>query len=421
MKRKEFLRNIAGTALGAGLVGTSISSCSKELEKSTSNAGFEPMIRGDFQLASDLTFLNNGTLGLSPMEVTQVVKDTTDYVNATGNYRCDYKAIKESLGRLLKVDQDRLTFTHNVTEGVNIVSAGLHLKPGDEVILSDQEHVGNAVPWLYHTRKFGAKITPVTLGANGDETLANIRKVVNSKTRVIAIPHIPCTTGQVNPIKEIALFAKSRGIITCVDGAHGPGMLDMDLSDMGCDIYISCGHKWMLGPKGVGFVYLSPSVDDVLQTEFVGERSFTAWETHHGSGDLGDPKNNPSRFFYGTQNTALFKGLQQSAEFHLRKDPKETERYVKRLAGKVLDGLNSIKQDLEILTPQSESDRGGMVSFRFKNKDTRAIYDDLRRAKFVVRYVAESDLHAIRVSTHLYNNEEDVNSFLKKLDQLALG
>lgn len=421
MKRKEFLRNIAGTALGAGLIGSPWMACSEEVDTEGMSDGFQPVIRGDFKLDGNSVFLNNGTLGLSPIEVTKEVTKTVEYVNATGNYYFDHKELKSSLGELVGVRGQQIVFTHNVTEGVNIISSGFPLKAGDDVILSDQEHVGNAVPWLYHTKKAGAKVVPVTLGKSGDETLSNLKKAVTPRTRVIAIPHIPCTTGQINPIKEIAEFAKENGIITCVDGAHGPGMIDLDLEDMGCDIYISCGHKWMLGPKGVGFIYLSSEANEKIGQHFVGERSFTSWETHQGDANLGDEESQPSRFFYGTQSTALFKGFQKAAEYHIKKDPAITETYIKRLSGMVMSGIQQMKRKPEILTPLNSAERCGMVTFRFKDTNNYDIYKKLRSEKFIVRFVGESHLNAIRVSTHLYNNEKDIDLFLTALERYAPG
>ena len=93
------------------------------------------------------------------------------------------------------------------------------------------------------------------IGKTAEETLQNIQKAISKKTKLISVPHIPCTIGQVLPVKEICRIAKEKNIGTFLDGAHPPGMLQLDLKDIGCDFYAGCCHKWMLGPKGTGFLY----------------------------------------------------------------------------------------------------------------------------------------------------------------------
>src|SRR5690606_14532422 len=119
-----------------------------------------------------------------------------------------------------------------------------------------QEHVGNALPWLNRARVDGISLKVLDLTLPLEQMLKTLESYIGKNTKVIALPHLPCTTGRVMPVKEISAMAKRKGILKFVDGAHGPGMLDIDLHDLGCDFYASCCHKWLLGPKGTGFVYI---------------------------------------------------------------------------------------------------------------------------------------------------------------------
>ena len=151
------------------------------------------------------------------------------------------------------------------------------LRKGDEVILTDQEHVGNALPWLNRQRLEGIVIRSFHPEDTAEKVLAQVKKLINPKTKVIAIPHIPCTTGQVYPIKEICEIARNAGVMTLIDGAHGAGMLNLNLKDLGCDIYSSCCHKWLLGPKGTGFMYVRKDLIENSSALFVGGHSDTGW------------------------------------------------------------------------------------------------------------------------------------------------
>ena len=106
------------------------------------------------------------------------------------------------------------------------MAQGLDLNVGDEIIMTDHEHVGSAMPWLNRAKKDGLKIKVFSPLPSIAENIAKIKSLISNRTKVIAIPHVNCTTGQVFPIKEIALLAKPLGIVTAIDGAHGLGAID---------------------------------------------------------------------------------------------------------------------------------------------------------------------------------------------------
>ena len=370
-------------------------------------------IQKEFSIKKDIQYLNTGTMGLSPNVVTESVIRRMEIVNSTGSYSGMEHVALENLAKMMGSEASEIAITHNVSEGINIAAWALPLKSGDEIILTDQEHVGNALPWLNRKRRDGIEIRMVTLADTAEECLDRIKKLVTPKTKVIAVPHVTCTTGQVLPIKEICAFAKTKGIKTLIDGAHGVGMLKLDVKDLGCDMYASCCHKWMLGPKGTGVLYANKDLIEELDALFVGGYSDTGWIVGEEKSEITGLVSTSHRFFYGTQNTALYAGISAAADFLQSIQMERVAGRITALNQQLYDGLKNNKK-FTILTPEESTSRAGILSFNVEGND-RLIYDKLRKEKWILRFVGESGLNCIRVSTHIYNNEEQIETLIKNL------
>lgn len=371
----------------------------------------------DFELNPEIIYLNNGTMGPSPRMVMQAMTDRLNEVNSNGVYGGgDHEAI-QAIADLVKADKTEIAFTHNVTEGINIAAWGLPLKSGDEVILSNHEHVGNAGPWLNLARLKGIKIKVMPYGKTADETIQIFKKSVTRKTRVLAIPHIPCTTGLVAPMKELCSIAAARNIITVVDGAHGTGMLNLNLAEMGCDVYVSCCHKWLLGPKGTGYIYVRKEFQNKLESIFSGAYSTKDWVVSREEVRLDGLVDNAHKYYFGTQSSELYYGVVAAVHYHQTIGVGEVEQRIRNLNDYLFNSLNDLK-GISILTPAEASSRCGVVSFRFEKLNNKDFFDTCAKKKKIIRYVPEGGLDCIRVSTHLYNSLDDVDAILSEVRQV---
>lgn len=231
------------------------------------------------------------------------------------------------------------------------------------------------------------------------------------------MPFISCTTGQVFPIKELANLAHEKNIFIFVDGAHALGMLPLNMKELDVDFFATCGHKWICGPKGTGFLYIKKSLLDKVEANFVGAYSDIGWS-------LTPPKIegfNPTahRFDYGSQNTALYAGFSAAIDFFNQIGMEKIKEYGCELATTLHQELFKFSDVIEILTPAENQSRAMMVSFRFKNKDYKAFANFAAKNGFRIRQVPEANLNAIRVSTHLYNSKEEVLNFVKIVEQFS--
>lgn len=369
-------------------------------------------VRQLFPLTRDWAYMNNGTMGPSPYPVIEAVRNGMMEGDHHGNYG-GWEAAQARLAKFIGADEDEIALTHNVTDGINIACWGLPLKKGDEVILTTHEHVGNAFPWLSRRKLHGIVIRTFSPASTADETLNRIAALINKKTRAIAVPHIPCTQGQIFPIKEICKLAKDKGIYSVIDGAHGPGMLPLDLHDIGCDTYATCSHKWMLGPKGTGFFYVRKDFQDTLQTYFVGGGSDNAkWNMAANPAIMGEYNPSAHRYYGGTQSLGLYKGVIAAIDFIETIGLQNIHNRIKSLGKYTQDRLLEFGDKVELLTPTEERSRCAVNGFRIKNIAYDKFYTACTDEKIRIRSVAENGLNSSRISTHIYNNREEIDRFI---------
>lgn len=381
---------------------------------------FWKQIRAQFPLTKNSIYLNNGTMGPSPYSVIEAVHKGMMEGDVNGAYG-GWESTQAALAKFLGANEDEIALTHNVTDGINIVCWGLPLKKGDEVIMTTHEHVGNAFPWLTRQRLDGIVVKAIEPGATADETFANVKAAYTKKTKAIALPHIPCTQGQVFPVKEICQWAKSLGIFAFIDGAHGPGMMPLDLHDMGCDAYASCSHKWMLGPKGTGFLYVRKDFQNTLQAKFVGGGSDNAkWNMATKPISTGDFANSAHRYYGGTQALGLYKGVEAAIQFIETIGQENIYRRISYLGKYTQDKLLAFGDKITLLTPTEERSRIAVNGFRIKGVDFNDFYKTCADNKIRIRVVHENGLNSVRVSTHIYNNTQEIDALIEQVKK-AVG
>jgi L-cysteine/cystine lyase len=369
-------------------------------------------VRQLFPLTKDWTYLNNGTFGPSPYPVIDAMRTAQMDQDMNGNYGA-YDATPPKLAKFLGADKDEIALTHNVTEGINIACWGAPLKRGDEVIITTHEHVGNFNPWMSRQKLHGIVIKKYTPAPTAAETLERINALITKRTRAIVTPHIPCTQGQVLPVKDICRLARDKGLFSLIDGAHGPGMLPLDLHDLGCDTYASCTHKWMLGPKGTGFLYVRKDMQDTIQTYYGGAGTDDGkWDLMTDPVTTGAYAPSAHRYFGGTQANGLYAGVNASIDFIETIGMMNIHNRIKSLGKYTQDKLLEFGDKVELITPTEEISRCAVNGFRIKGVDYHKFFDKCVENKIRIRSVAECGLNSLRVSTHIYNNKDEVDQLM---------
>ena len=276
--RREFLSSLIGAA-SAG-TGFYWNAASEELfagipaklpDKSLYDSNEEAYwkeLRRQFLIPEDEVYLNNGTVGSSPAPVLRAVIE--GYRDAERLAQADpedypiwgyaaWNQFRDPVAAFVGCTRDELALVRNATEANNFVANGLDLKAGDEVLMTDQEHPGGEHPWNLKAKRYDIVIKKVTLPRpvlDAAMVLSLFSDAITPRTRVMFFSHISTVTGTVLPAKDLCALARSKGILSAVDGAHVPGMMKLNIHDLGCDMYTSSPHKWLQAPKGCGFLFV---------------------------------------------------------------------------------------------------------------------------------------------------------------------
>jgi selenocysteine lyase/cysteine desulfurase len=327
--------------------------------------------------------------------------------------------IKLKAGQILGCKPEEIAFTRNATEGIAIVCNGLPFKAGEEVITTTHEHVGNTLSWLARQKRDGIVMRtfePSTKSAQ--ENLDRIQKLLTKRTRAISIPHITTSTGQILPVKQIGEWAKANKLWYFVDGAQAAGMLPLNMHEIGCHAYAASGHKWLLGPKGTGLLYVREDALDQIVAKHLGGYSNT------GEFDMvtGAFQFHPTaqRYEYGTVSTPLFAGLGTAIDFLLKIGMQNVWRHDLAMASALKEGLN--KLGVEVNSPQHPEEHSAIITFTLKNMDRAKLQTFLsEKYQLRTRGIYEGGLNAIRISLHLYNSFVDVERVLEGVQSAAKG
>jgi selenocysteine lyase/cysteine desulfurase len=419
MRRSDFFKTAFGAVAVAGLSGFA-SKDGKAIRPTETWPAIDPedeqfwkFVRTQFPLTDERAYLNTGGLGASPYAVIDAVKakmDELEKIAETGHSEELWKEVKTAAAQLLGCDATELAFTRNATEGINIVCNGLPLKRGDEMITTTHEHVGNAVPWLALLKREGIIIKlfePST--ASAQENVDRIEKLLTERTRLISVPHATTTTGQILPIKALSALAKGKGIWLFVDGAQTAGMFPFNLHELGCDAYATSGHKWMLGPKETGFLYVRKDMLDIIQPKIVGAYSDNGFDLAKGTLNFHPTA---QRYEYGTVSIPLRVGLGAAINFLQKIGMENVWKRDQSLSTRLFMGLKSIPY-VSVLSPANSTERSALVTFKHEKVPFADLQNHLNTYKLRTRGVSEGGLNTLRISTHLYNTPDEVDRTLE--------
>lgn len=422
MKRRHFFKSISSAA--GGLLLTSKLPASPDtasLEQLRTaprrDQPFWELVKQQFPFEKSLTYLNTAGLGSSPLPVSRTVKQYMDKENAfpnPGHNKEDWIRIREKCAELLGpgVTHEEIALTSTATESINIILNGLPLKKGDEIITTTHEHVALHVPLLHLMRTRGIIVKSFDPDLqHGMNNLNHIQSLITPNTRLIFISHVTTTTGQIMPVKAIGKLARSKNIWFALDGAQALAHVPTDLKESSADFYAASGHKWLLGPKRTGILYVDRARLDILTPSTLG-----AYSTRSYNFDKREIELCPTaqRYEYGTQNDALFYGLETALDFHNAVGPAAAWKHNRYLTEMFVAGIEEIP-DIELLSPREKNYRSAIVTIKTKKPSFYPVACQLTDKKIRVRPVNEANLDGIRASFHIYNNETDVKTLLEAL------
>lgn len=407
--RRNFLKAISLGLIGSGFSHPLYSNPLKKafpLSDFTENAN----IRNDFMLKNGLSYFNTGSLGPSPKKVFQKVSEITKVLeenpvgNNWGSLGKEADKVRTQIAQFINAnDHDEIILTRNTTEGMNWITNGLQLKlkPNDEILTTTDEHYGGVAGWEFLEKYHQVKVKRIHFPKENlttDQVLSIVKKNLSPRTKVCSFMDVSTITGMRLPLKEIAKITKPKGILLVVDGAQSAGMLKVDVKEMGVDVFTTSGHKWMLGPKETGFVYIKKEIQDQIKT--------VQLETGH----------KVYNHSTGTRNIANVIGLGEAIRIQ------ETwggitkiEQHNISLAKNLREQLKSIK-NFKLITPEEDQLASGINSVIVQGKQVSDIYDQLNKKNIVVKKLGKRDI--LRFSTHIFNTQKEVDQLVLELSKI---
>ena len=216
-----------------------------------------------FSLDRTLINLNNGNSCPCPTVVREAWKRYDDWGNQAPVYHRgmterNIETVRRKLAEEFGADPEEIAITRNSSESLQIAQNGIDLKPGDEVLTTEQDYGRMLTTWDQRVRRDKIKLTRVDFPAptTGEDLIGRLTRAITPQTKVMHFCHITNQSGQLFPVRQLADIARARGILTIVDGAHAGGHFPYKLSELGMDYYGISLHKWLLAPMGTGLLYV---------------------------------------------------------------------------------------------------------------------------------------------------------------------
>jgi isopenicillin-N epimerase len=329
---------------------------------------------------------------------------------------------RQRLDRFVGGDPRRLVFTANVTAAVNLVASSLRLSAPGEILLTDHEYGAMHWCWERAAQRQGLTLRTFALPpmpASPDEVVAAAAAAMTPRTRLFFFSHVLSPTGMVLPARELCAEARRCGVLTVVDGAHAPAFVPLDLEAINGDFYGANCHKWLLAPTGSGFLYLGKGSEDRLQPLQVS----WGWKHAHDRPDEPDEFGSTPRLrfleFEGTRDVCPWLAVPTAIDFQAALGFAAIRHRIAGLTRFVrfrLDGLCGLR----LHTPYPPALHGAMTAFRLPPGPPapelrRRLWEDFRIEAPVVE---RPDGLLLRVSTHFYNTEDEVERLARALPHL---
>jgi isopenicillin-N epimerase len=328
---------------------------------------------------------------------------------------------RQRLAQFVGGDPRRLLFTVNVTAAVNLVASSLCLARPGEILLTDHEY--GAMQWCWERAAQRQGLTVRTfplpvLPATPEEIVAAARAALTERTRLLFFSHVLSPTGMVLPARELCALARAHGVLSVVDGAHAPAFVPHGLDTLNADFYGANCHKWVLAPTGSGFLYLGPGSAERLQPLQVS----WGWRHDPRQSDERDEFGSTPRLrfleFEGTRDWCPWLAVPAALDFQ---EGLGWERIRARNAALAAHTRRRLAElALPLWTPLHPDLCGFLTAFRLPDgTDAPALRRGLwERARVEVPIVERPDCFLVRVSTHFYNTEEEIDRLARALTEL---
>ncbi len=376
-------------------------------------------LKSQFLLNPDITFLNFGSYGACVKPVFELYQKLQLDLEAEPvqfiafNGPVNLRRSREALAAYVHCDTDDVVYVTNPSYAVNIIAKSFTLDPGDEVLSTNIEYGACDRTWNYYCEKARAKYVrqhvELPLVSKG-KFIEDFFKGVSSKTKAIFISHITSTTALKFPVKEICAIAKEKGLFTMVDGAHAPGHIQLDITDINADAYTGACHKWMCAPKGCSFLYVRRELQHLFDPLIVSWGYKAAIPSYSQFIDYHQMQ--------GTRDFSAFLTVPKLIEFLNENNWPQVAAGCRKLAHsnyqRFCDLLNT-----QPLAPITDEFLGQMCSMQIKTTEPeklqRLLYE---KYKIEIPVMRQDDKVYLRYSINAFNSQDDLDKLYDALSKI---
>ncbi len=412
LPRREVLKRLAGgVALGA-FGGNWVTAAAQE---APGEEAFWDRIREQFPIRPGLTMMNAANLCPTPYSVLESVFGLTRDLDGDISFQNRAKfaetktEARSGLANYVGAEPDEIAITRNTSEGNNIIVNGLELGSGDEVVIWGENHPSNHLAWSVRARRHGFTVRQVETPA-GAPTAEELREhfvaALTPRTRVFAVSHVSNVSGIGLPMKSLCRDCRDRDILTLVDGAQTLGALNLDLHDMGCDFFAGSLHKWPMGPKETGLLYVRRGLAERVWPSVVSVGYEAA--QREGARKLES---------FGQRDDPAVAAITPAMEFLDSIGKERVEARLRAIIARLRGGIEGIP-GASILTPSDPAINAGILIFSLPGVDGRDAFEALYR-DYDIGSAPAAIVNGVRLSPHIYNTMADVDRVLDALREIA--
>lgn len=369
-------------------------------------------IRSLFAATKHSTYLNSAAVSPLPSTAIEAINvqlnDVAEYGSA---HYPDWIATKtrarELLASMVGAGPEQIAFTRNTSDGFATIANGLSWRAGDNIVSYAREFPANYYPWRRVRDDLGVEMR-LCPERDGRVDLDEFVSLIDGNTRIVAISTVQYESGFRADLERLGRAARAVDALFCVDAIQGLGAHGYDFPAQYVDAASGAGHKWLCGPEGCGWMYLSDRARDRVNPTLVG---WISVETPWNFDDLEQPfKPNALAWESGTGTSSLFYGLEQSLKVLDDVGVSNIEKYLNDLTDSLCDSLAG--KDYDIVSSRAPGEKSAIVCIRHRNGMTSNEIAELLAAQKVI---VSPRGDRVRIAPHLYNNSEDIEKLLSAL------
>lgn len=371
----------------------------------------------DFPATKEYVYLNAASISLMPLPVLRKMKDFQEELGLRGTVWFDEEIetmamedARNEASKLVGADIDEIALLSSTTEALCTIAWSLDFKQGDNVVTTDMEFPSVIYPWMRIGKEKGVEVR-LAKNKEGIVEVADLEKLVDDRTRVLAISHVEYASGLRFNLEELHQVTSKHGALLVVDAIQSLGVVPINVKKEEVDIFASGSYKWLLGPFGASILYVKRDIYDKLDPPFVGWRS-TEEPFEFKPTQLGYAKT-AKKFEYSTTNYASKIGLAEAIKYLQRIGIKRVYDHVLKLTGNLMQSLLNLR-GVRVITPRENERRAGIVTIRFEKADYIEVAKKLGERGIIVSPRFES----VRFSPHVYNTEEDMVKASEELKKI---